>query len=152
MRRRADGAAGEAMSTSTAHLSLQTVEGEGLRFDVTTGKVAFTLDSGPDVSHPNPVQVVLGAAAGCSGMDVISILRKKRQRVTGYEIEVTAERREEHPRAYTRIDILHRVRGHDVSAAAVEEAIRLSDTKYCSVHAMLAPAVTLVSRYEILPP
>ena len=84
-------------------------------------------------------------------MDVISILRKQRQQVTGYEIEVTAERREEHPRAYTRIDILHRVRGHDVSPAAVEEAIRLSDTKYCSVHAMLAPAVTMTSRFEILP-
>jgi len=138
------------MSTSTAHLELQTIE-SGLRFRVTTGKVSFTLESGPEVSSPNPVQVVLGAVAGCSGMDVISLLRKKRQRVTGYEIEVTAERREEHPRAYTRIDILHRVRGHDVSAEAVEESIRMSDTKYCSVHAMLEPAVTLTSRFEILP-
>jgi putative redox protein len=138
------------MSTSTAHLELQTLE-SGLRFKVTTGKVSFTLESGPEVSSPNPVQVILGAVAGCSGMDVISLLRKKRQRVTGYDIEVTAERREEHPRAYTRIDILHRVRGHDVSPEAVEEAIRLSDTKYCSVHAMLEPAVTLTSRFEILP-
>ena len=138
------------MSKSTAHLSLQTVE-TGLRFLVTTGKVSFTLESGPEATHPNPVQVVLGAVAGCSGMDVISLLRKKRQRVTAYEIEVTAERREEHPRAYTRIDILHRVRGHDLNAAAVEESIRLSDTKYCSVHAMLQPAVTLTSRFEILP-
>ena len=139
------------MSTSTAHLRLQTVEGAGLRFEVDTGKVVYTLDGGTDVSHPNPVQVILGAVAGCSGMDVISLLRKKRQQVTGYEIEVTAERREEHPRAFTKIDILHRVRGHDVSPAAVEDAIHLSDTKYCSVHAMLAPAVTLTSRYEILP-
>ena len=139
------------MSTSTAHLELQTVEGSGLRFGVRTGKVAFTLESGSDATHPNPVQAVLGSVAGCSGMDVISILRKMRQEVTGYEIEVTAERREEHPRAFTRIEILHRVRGHDVSAAAVEEAIRLSDTKYCSVHAMLEPAVKLVSRFEVLP-
>jgi putative redox protein len=138
------------MSTSTAHLELKTIE-SGLRFDVATGKVAFTLESGPESKHANPVQVILGAVAGCSGMDVISLLRKKRQQVTGYTIEVTAERREEHPRAYTKIDILHRVRGRDVSAAAVEEAIRLSDTKYCSVHAMLAPAVTLTSRFEILP-
>ncbi|HEY2955114.1 MAG TPA: OsmC family protein [Candidatus Eisenbacteria bacterium] len=139
------------MSTRTASLRLQTVEGEGLRFDVATGKVAFTLDSGPGVAHPSPMEVVLGAVGGCSAMDVISILRKQRQRVTGYEVEVTAERREEHPRAYTRIEVLHRVRGHGVSPAAVEEAIRLSDTKYCSVHAMLAPAVALSSRYEILP-
>jgi putative redox protein len=139
------------MSTSTAHLALQTVEGDGLRFAAATGKVSFTLESGPDAKHPNPVQVVLCAVAGCSGMDVISLLRKKRQRVTSYEIEVTAERREEHPRIYTRIDILHRVRGHEVSAAAVEEAIRLSDTKYCSIHAMLERTVALTSRFEILP-
>jgi putative redox protein len=138
------------MSTSTARLKLLTVD-KGLRFEVATGKVTFTLESGTDAALPNPVQAVLGATGGCSGMDVISILRKQRQQVTGYEIEITAERREEHPRAFTRIDILHRVRGHDVSPAAVEEAIRLSDTKYCSVHAMLAPAVTMTSRFEILP-
>jgi putative redox protein len=139
------------MSSSTAHLELETVEGTELRFAIKTGTVQFTLESGKDAPHPNPVQVVLGAVAACSGMDVISILRKCRQQVTAYEIEVTAERREEHPRAYTRIDILHRVRGHDVSAERVEEAIRLSDTKYCSVHAMLEPAVKLTSRFEILP-
>jgi putative redox protein len=139
------------MSTSTAHLELETVEGNGLRFGVRTGKVAFTLESGPDVKYPNPVQAVLCAVAGCSAMDVISLLRKKRQRVTGYEIEVTGVRREEHPRAFTAIEILHRVRGHDVSPDAVADAIRLSDTKYCSVHAMLEPAVKLTSRFEILP-
>ena len=138
------------MSTSTAHLELETVE-SGLRFAVSTGKVKFTLESGPEATHANPVQVVLGAVAACSGMDVISILRKCKQQVTAYEIEVTAERREEHPRAYTKIAILHRVRGHDVSAERVAEAIRLSDTKYCSVHAMLEPAVELSSRFEILP-
>jgi putative redox protein len=122
-----------------------------LRFGVRVGKVTFTLESGPDARYPNPVQAVLSSVAGCSGMDVISILRKMRQEVTGYEIEVTGERREEHPRAFTRIEILHRVRGHDLSPAAVEEAIRLSDTKYCSVHAMLESAVKLVSRFEVLP-
>lgn len=139
------------MSTSTAHLKLETVEGNGLRFGVSTGKIAFKLESGPDVKYANPVQAVLCAVAGCSGMDVISLLRKKRQHVTGYEIEVKGERREEHPRAFTHIEILHRVRGHDVSPAAVEDAIRLSDTKYCSVHAMLEPKVKLVSRFEVLP-
>jgi putative redox protein len=64
---------------------------------------------------------------------------------------LSGERRAEHPRAFTRIEILHRVTGHDVSQAALEDAIRLSDTKYCSVHAMLEPHVEIVSRYEILP-
>ncbi|MGH7644374.1 MAG: OsmC family protein, partial [Gemmatimonadales bacterium] len=54
------------------------------------------------------------------------------------------------PRRFTRIEIVHRVRGRDLSAAAIEEAIRLSDTRYCTVHATLAPAVEIVSRYEII--
>src|SRR5262245_60439943 len=139
------------MSTAKAHLEFQPAEGDLLRFGVRTGKVEFTYESGPGATRPNPIQAVLTSVASCSGMDVISILRKMRQEVTGYEIEVTGERREEHPRAFTRIEILHRVRGHGVSAAAVEEAIRLSDTKYCSIHAMLEPAVQLVSRFEVLP-
>ena len=88
---------------------------------------------------------------GSCGMDVIGILRKKRQQVTGYEVVVTGERRDEYPRRFTRIETLHRVRGRNLSPAAIEEAIRLSDTKYCTVYATLAPAVELVSRYEIIP-
>jgi putative redox protein len=84
-------------------------------------------------------------------MDVIGILRKKRQDVTGYEVLLTGERRDEHPRAFTRIEIVHRVRGRNLSGAAIEEAMRLSDTKYCSVYATLAPSVELVTRYEIVP-
>mgnify|MGYP001589075818 FL=1 len=85
-------------------------------------------------------------------MDVISILRKKRQQVTGYEVVVNAERRmNEHPKLYTKIEVVHRVRGRDISPVAVEEAVRLSDTKYCAVHAMLGPGVPIASRYEIVP-
>ena len=83
-------------------------------------------------------------------MDVIGILRKKRQVVLGYEVVVTGERGSEHPRAFTRIEVVHRVRGRELSATAIEEAIRLSDTKYCSVHASLAPGVEIVSRFEII--
>jgi putative redox protein len=134
-----------------AELTLETIEGTGLRFHVDMGEVQTTLDSGHGVTAPSPMQAVLAAVGGCTGMDVISILRKKRQHVTGYEVSVTAERATEHPRAFTRIEVVHRLRGRDLSIAAVEEAIRLSDTKYCSVHAMLAPTVAMTSRYEILP-
>lgn len=136
--------------TDRAHLRLTTLE-HGLRFSVHVGRFMMTLDSGADAMAASPVQAVLAALGGCTGMDVISILRKKRQQVTDYEVVMTGERREEHPRAYTRIDVLHRVTGHDVSETAVADAIRLSDTKYCSVHAMLRPAVEITSRFEILP-
>lgn len=133
-----------------AHLRLTTPD-DGLRFSVHVGRFMMTLDSGPDAMAASPVQAVLAALGGCSAMDVISILRKKRQQVTDYEVILTGERREAHPRAFTRIEILHRVTGRDVSPAAVAEALRLSDTTYCSVHAMLQATVEITSRFEILP-
>lgn len=135
-----------------ARLELETVAGSGLRFGVRLDNgVAFTVDSGTDVQHPNPVELVLAAAAACTAMDVIAILRKKRQAVVGYEVTARGARREEHPRVFTRIDVLHRLRGTELSPVAVAEALRLSETKYCSVNAMLEKGVTIVHRYEIVP-
>jgi putative redox protein len=135
-----------------ATVVLRSIEGNGLHF---TGRVpdggTLELDGATGASHASPVEVVLVALGGCSGMDVIAILRKKRQVVLGYEVRVHGERRAEHPRAFTRIEMVHRLRGRYLSAAAIEDAIRLSDTKYCSVHAMLAPGAEITSRYEILP-
>ena len=136
--------------TRTAAVTLDDVAGDGLRFVARIGAVRVVLDNGPDAQGPTPMDALLGVLGACTAMDVISILRKKRQAVTGYEVLVSGERRMgEHPRVYTRIEIVHRVRGRGVSPAAVEEAVRLSDTRYCPVHAMLEPAVTITSRYEI---
>ncbi len=138
--------------SNTAHLTLETLEGTGLRFRAAAGSgQALLLDSGAGAQGVTPVEALIAALGACGGMDVISILRKKRQRVTGYEVIVTGERRTEHPRAFTSIEVLHRLRGHDLSPAAIEEAIRLSDTKYCSVHASLGKGIAITSRYEILP-
>lgn len=101
------------------------------------------------LAAPSPMELLLIALGGCSGADVVGILEKKRQRVTGYEIEVRAERRAEHPRIYTKIEVIHRVRGRNVDAKAVAHAIELSETKYCSVSAMLAASAQLSMRYEI---
>ena len=136
--------------SSSAIVRLDTVEGTRLRFGVRVGGHAFPFDSGPEAEGPSPVQAVQAALGGCTAMDVISILRKKRQPVTGYEVEVVAERRlDQHPRIFTRMEIIHRVRGRGINPAAVAEAIELSDTKYCAVHAMLEHAVAISSRYEI---
>lgn len=137
---------------NTARLTLETIEAPGERFALRypSGAVLPT-EPRSSATLVNPVDLVLGALGACSAMDVIAILRKKRQDVRGYEVEVIGERRDEHPRIYTRIEIVHRVRGRDVSEAALAEAIRLSDTKYCSVHAMLEGMAVIVSRFEIVP-
>ena len=88
-------------------------------------------------SGVRPVELLLTGLAGCTGMDVISILQKKRQRVVDFEVNVSGERREEHPKAWTHMHIEYVVRGYDVDPVAVDRAIELSETKYCSVTATL---------------
>ena len=97
-----------------------------------------------------PMELLLIALGSCTGVDVVSILKKKRQHVTDYRIEVTGERRDEHPRAFTRLHVKHVVRGRSVSAQAVASAIELSDTKYCSVAATLRGSAEIVTSYEII--
>ncbi len=135
-----------------AEVVLETVQAPGERFAVRFGSGAVVpVDNASSVEAASPVQLVLAALGGCSAIDVLEILRKKRQLVLGYEVAVEAERRAEHPRIFTRIEMVHRVRGRDLRPTAIADAIRLSDTKYCSVHAMLEGKAEIVSRFEILP-
>jgi len=101
-------------------------------------------------SAATPMELVLLALGSCTGVDVISILKKKRQQVTGYSIEVTGERQADFPRRYTQLTVKHIVRGHNVSEQAVARAIELSDTKYCSVAATLRTGAKIVTSYEII--
>ena len=98
----------------------------------------------------SPMELLLIALGGCTAVDVVSILKKKRERVTGYRVEVSGTRREEHPRAYTRMEVRHVVTGKGVSERAVAQAVELSETKYCSVAATLRPGVEIVTTYEII--
>jgi len=135
---------------SSTRLTLETLT-RGLRFRARTRKgFDLMLDTGEGSLAPDPVETTLAALGACHAMDVISILRKKRQDVSGYEVQVTAQRRDEHPRAFTAIEILHRVRGRSVAPAAVGEAVRLSEEKYCSVHHSLNPGITFTNRIEVL--
>ena len=135
-----------------AEVVLETIEAPGERFAVRFGSGALVpVDNVSTPEAASPVQLVLAALGGCSAIDVLEILRKKRQRVTGYEVRVHGERRSEHPRIFTRIELVHRLRGRDLSPAAIADAIRLSDTKYCSVHAMLEGKAEIASRFEIVP-
>ena len=101
-------------------------------------------------SAATPMELLLLALGGCTAVDVISILKKKRERVTDYRVEVRGTRREEHPRAFTRMEVRHVVRGRGVSERAVAQAVELSETKYCSVAATLRPGVEIVTTYEII--
>lgn len=135
---------------NSARLSLETVD-EGLRFGVDVDGHPQVLDSGAGAVAASPMQSLLASLGGCTAMDVISILRKMRQKVTAYEVVLDGERAEEHPRVFTSIEIVHRFTGIDLNPAMIERAIELSETRYCSVHAMLAPSVKMTSRYEIVP-
>jgi putative redox protein len=98
---------------------------------------------------PQPHRLLLEALAGCTAMDVISILRKKRQQVSGLSVEVQGSRADQHPRVYTRIEVLYRVRGQNVDPQAVARAIELSATRYCPVMAMLGKVAEVRTHYEI---
>jgi len=125
---------------------------EGMRVDVQTGSgfpLAFdTADGATTQTAPSPTETILAALAGCTSMDVGSILRKKRQPVSTYQIAVTGEKTEDHPRVYTRIVIEHQVAG-DVEPEALRRSIELSATRYCPVSAMLSHAVTIEHRYRL---
>jgi len=101
-------------------------------------------------SAATPMELVLLALGSCTGIDVVSILKKKRQQLTGYSVEVIGQRREEFPRSYTQLNVKHIVRGYNVSAQAVARAIELSETKYCSVAATLRGSANIMSSYEII--
>jgi putative redox protein len=123
--------------------------GEAFVAESQSGHAMVTSFGHDKLTAPSPMELLLVALGGCTGADVVSILEKKRQRVTGYDIEVRAERRAEHPRIYTRIEVVHRVRGRAIDPKAVQHAIELSETKYCSVSAMLGASAQLSMRYEI---
>lgn len=114
-----------------------------------SGHAIVTSFSHDKVTAPTPMELVLVALGGCTGADVVAILEKKRQRVTAYEIEVRGQRRAEHPRIYTDIEVVHRLRGRGIDPKAVAQAIELSETKYCSVSGMLSAAAKITTRFEI---
>ena len=116
-----------------------------------TGHSLVMETNGERHSAATPVELLLVAVGGCMGADVVEILRKKREQVIEYRIEVRGERRKDFPRSFNKIQMHHIVKGHNVSEKSVKQAIELSDTKYCSVAASLRPTAEIFSTFEILP-
>ncbi len=115
----------------------------------------FTLPLGTDPSLGGnddgfrPMELIGIGLAGCTGMDVISILQKKQQKISNFEVQVHAEKSTDHPRVFTRIEVEYIVTGEDIDRAAVERAVDLSVTKYCPAQAMLSKAVTITHKITI---
>jgi putative redox protein len=130
------------MAIKTADITL---DGEGLRFVAHAGSGhGLVLDDGRGDTGMRPSELIPLAIAGCTAMDVISILRKKRQDVAGYRVLASGTQQDDHPNAFTRIDVVHVVEGASVDVDAVRRAVELSATKYCSVGATLASGMTEV--------
>jgi putative redox protein len=123
---------------STTKTATMTLTGD-MTFVATVGSGhSIVTGDGPDAGGPTPAELVGVALGACTAIDVISILRKKRQVVTRYEIRVTGLQREENPHAFVRFDVLHVLDGEDLDVEAVRRSIDLSCRKYCSVGSTLA--------------
>jgi len=121
---------------------------EGLRFSGSAG-AGFELPLDGDGAGFSPLQLLAIGLAGCTAMDVISILGKKRQDVTSFTVQVHADQREQHPHVFTTAQIVYRVTGHAVDEAALQRAIELSTAKYCPAYAMLSQSFPIGLAYEI---
>jgi putative redox protein len=108
-------------------------------------------DDDPDFGGFKPLELILVGLAGCTAMDVVSILEKKRQVVTRFSVNVHADRAEDHPRVFTEIVVEYIFAGDNLDHAAVQRSVELSETKYCSAMAMLRKNSPIISKITILP-
>ncbi len=122
------------------------------QFAATTGSEHhLLLDDAVGATGPKPIELVAVGLAGCTAFDVITVLRQKfHQKVTGYEVRVEADQVERPPQVFTSVRIHHVVSGLEIDPSAIEEAIRLSEHKYCSVGAMVKHTASLHTSYEII--
>jgi len=122
------------------------------QFVAQTGSGHYVLlDDTAGATGPKPIELVAAGLAGCTAFDVITILRQKyRQKVTGYEVRVEADQAERPPQVFTALRIHHVVTGIDVDPVVLQEAIRLSEEKYCSVGAMLQKSASFHTTFEIV--
>lgn len=107
------------------------------------------LDEQPGVS---PMELILVGLAGCTGVDIVDILEKKRQPLKALKVKVRGKRLEDHPKIYKEIEVAYLIWGEGIDPKAVERAIQLSEEKYCSVSAILRMTADIKSSYQILNP
>ncbi len=122
---------------------------DGMQFVARAGDgPGVVLDSSDGGSGPSPMELVLIGVAGCTAIDVIMIMQKKRVDIIDFKVNISGERADEHPKRYTKIHIEYVLSGHDIKPNAVEQAIQLSEEKYCSASASLNADID--SSYKII--
>jgi len=125
-------------------------KGQFLAVDSSKHSVVLSTQDEENGIGMKPSELLLAAVGGCSAVDVVNILQKKRQQLTGLEIHVTAEQDPDPPWTFRKIHMRYVVRGRDLSEKAVADAIRLSEEKYCSVSTTLSKAVDFSTEYQIV--
>ena len=128
---------------------------DGMSFVAETGSGhAFVMDGAPEGGGrnlgPRPMETVLAGTGGCTAYDVVVILKKSRQQVSGCEVQLHAERAETDPKVFTRMHMHFVIRGRDLKASVVESAIKLSHGKYCSASAMLCKTADITYDCKIV--
>lgn len=125
---------------------------EGYRLEgITDNDLSVKMDSGENASAASPAQLILQALAGCTMMDCVLIIQKSRKKLEKFWVDVDAEEAETHPKVYTDIHITYNFISPDLDNDTAERAIKLSEDKFCRVHAMLAPSCRLSSSYNLNP-
>jgi putative redox protein len=109
-----------------------------------------SVEAGGDNSAIRPGELTLVALGGCTGIDVVSILKKMRVEFDSFEIVIDAEQREQHPKSWKTIHVKYILKGNNIDENKVQTAIELSTEKYCSVSAMLKPGAEITHEYEII--
>lgn len=107
-------------------------------------------ESGGDDSGPRPKALLLAGLAGCTGMDVISILDKMHVKPDAFNLKIEADQTEDHPKVYSEITIVYQFKGENLPTDKLEKAVSLSQEKYCGVSAMLGKSAKLFHRIEII--
>lgn len=128
---------------------------DGMAFVAETGSGhAFVMDAATDVGGrnlgPRPMETVLAGTGGCTAIDVLMILKRSRQDITGCHVQLTSDRAPTDPKVFTRIHMHFVIRGRNVKRATVEHAIKLSHQKYCSASIMLGKTAEITHDYEII--
>jgi putative redox protein len=130
-------------------MNVQATYATGSTFNMATGTGHTVTLDGEHHSGASPMELLLASLAGCSGISIISILQKKQEDVTRYEIHVQGVRAEVHPLVFLEITVEHIITGHHVRPRSVERAIELAETRYCGVSIMLGKATQLRHIYRI---
>lgn len=130
---------------------------EGMRFEAESGsghRVTMDMLDDHEAGTPSagfsPMEMLLLGLAGCTGISVLSILRKRKQEITGYELRVHGIRATTHPQVFVEITVEHVLTGHALKPEAVARALELSETRYCGVEAMLGKTAQIMHTYRLV--